>query len=109
MAKPQGGRRPGVCLTVRSALTFRALDVARDRQRCNRASGVAPRMDTTNRGQFLAALTALAAATVRPAAAQSWPTKPVRVIVPFAAGGNTDGIARLIGQRLADTLTQQLE
>jgi tripartite-type tricarboxylate transporter receptor subunit TctC len=62
-------------------------------------------MTDTNRRQFLAA--ALAAATVRPAAAQSWPTKPVRLIVPFPAGGNTDGIARLIGQRLAQALGQQ--
>jgi tripartite-type tricarboxylate transporter receptor subunit TctC len=34
--------------------------------------------------------------------AQAWPQKPVTVIVPFAAGGNTDGIARMAAQRLSD-------
>lgn len=34
--------------------------------------------------------------------AQVWPQKPVTVIVPFAAGGNTDGIARMAAQRLSE-------
>ena len=34
------------------------------------------------------------------AQAQAWPQRPVTVIVPFAAGGNTDGIARMTAQRL---------
>jgi len=41
------------------------------------------------------------------AAAQAWPTKPVRVVVPFAAGGGTDSIARALGQKLADPFGQQ--
>ena len=36
------------------------------------------------------------------ARAQSWPQKPVTVIVPFAAGGNTDGIGRMSAQWLGD-------
>ncbi len=40
-------------------------------------------------------------------AADAWPQRPVKVIVPFAAGGNTDGIARVVGQRLSDTLGEQ--
>jgi tripartite-type tricarboxylate transporter receptor subunit TctC len=42
------------------------------------------------------------------AGAQAYPAKPVRVIVPFAAGGGADYISRLLGQRLADPLGQQI-
>jgi tripartite-type tricarboxylate transporter receptor subunit TctC len=38
--------------------------------------------------------------------AQNWPDRPVKLLVPFAAGGNTDGIARLVGQHLAESLGQ---
>jgi tripartite-type tricarboxylate transporter receptor subunit TctC len=38
------------------------------------------------------------------ALADTWPDRPVRLIVPFAAGGNTDSIARMIGQSLSETL-----
>jgi tripartite-type tricarboxylate transporter receptor subunit TctC len=41
------------------------------------------------------------------AGAQSYPTKPVRIIVPFAAGGNLDVLARTIGQALSKTWGQQ--
>ena len=34
-------------------------------------------------------------------AQDAWPTKPVRMVVPFAAGGSTDVIARMVGQRLS--------
>lgn len=40
------------------------------------------------------------AALVAPAPAADWPTRPVTVIVPFGAGGNTDMMARLAAQRL---------
>lgn len=36
--------------------------------------------------------------------AQNWPSKPIRILVPFAAGGNTDSIARVTGEALARKL-----
>jgi tripartite-type tricarboxylate transporter receptor subunit TctC len=39
---------------------------------------------------------------------QAYPVRPVRVIVPFAAGGNTDLTARLIGAKLSDVFGQQI-
>jgi tripartite-type tricarboxylate transporter receptor subunit TctC len=41
-----------------------------------------------------------------PASAQNWPTRPVRIIVPFAAGGPADVFARYIAQRLQEPLGQ---
>ena len=55
-------------------------------------------------GRTLAVLaTAVAAAT---AVAQEFPTKPIRLIVPFAAGGATDIIARTVGQKMAEQMGQ---
>jgi tripartite-type tricarboxylate transporter receptor subunit TctC len=45
-------------------------------------------------------------AVALPASAQTYPDKPVRFVVPYAAGGNTDVLARLIGQRLSEKLGQ---
>ena len=42
-----------------------------------------------------------------PAAAQAWPQRPPKILVPFAAGGNIDVMARLAGARLGETLGQQ--
>jgi tripartite-type tricarboxylate transporter receptor subunit TctC len=42
------------------------------------------------------------------AAAQAYPTKPVRLIVPFAAGGTTDIVARIVGERMSAALGQQV-
>lgn len=54
-------------------------------------------------------ITLLAVLPNAPASAQAeaWPQKLVTIIVPFAAGGNTDGIARIIAQRLGEELGQQ--
>jgi tripartite-type tricarboxylate transporter receptor subunit TctC len=48
---------------------------------------------------FLAIATVLAPAT--PLSAMDWPAKPVTVVVPFGAGGNTDMMARLAAQHLS--------
>jgi tripartite-type tricarboxylate transporter receptor subunit TctC len=52
---------------------------------------------------------AMFAAALAPSvvAAQSWPTRPVTVIVPFPAGGATDLLARALGQELGEKLGQQ--
>jgi len=61
------------------------------------------------RRQFLAmaAVTAAAAVLPRAAFAQTYPTRPVRIIVGFPAGTSSDITARLIGQRLSEQLGQQ--
>jgi tripartite-type tricarboxylate transporter receptor subunit TctC len=50
---------------------------------------------------------ALLCAVAGAASAQSWPAKPVRVIVPFAPGGGADLTARPISQKLSENLGQQ--
>ncbi len=56
-----------------------------------------------------AALLLLAAACLPGlAGAQAWPNRPIRLIVPFAAGGGADNAARIVGQRLAARLGQPI-
>src|SRR4051812_40563801 len=40
--------------------------------------------------------------------AQPFPTKPIRMIVPFPAGGTTDIVARLVGARMQETMGQPI-
>src|SRR5712691_10161469 len=49
---------------------------------------------------------ALAMATSAALAQDSWPNKPIRVIVPFTAGGAADVSARVVGARLGEALKQ---
>ena len=49
---------------------------------------------------------ALLLASLGPAAAQNFPDKPVSLVVPFAAGGSTDVVARTLGQRMSEIWAQ---
>jgi tripartite-type tricarboxylate transporter receptor subunit TctC len=48
------------------------------------------------------------AVSLRPTFAQAWPTRPVRVVVPYAPGGSTDTVARITADRLSRTWGQQV-
>jgi tripartite-type tricarboxylate transporter receptor subunit TctC len=64
-------------------------------------------MKTRTRNRACAAI-AIAATLALPeiAAAQEWPAKPVKIVVPFAPGGGSDFIARYIARRLTEELKQ---
>ena len=49
----------------------------------------------------------LACSAASAAQAQTYPDRPVKILVPYAAGGNTDVISRLIGARLSEVFNQQ--
>ncbi|MDP1536196.1 MAG: tripartite tricarboxylate transporter substrate binding protein [Burkholderiales bacterium] len=55
----------------------------------------------------IATMTAILALTI-PVHAQNYPTKTVRMIIPFAAGGNTDIIGRIFAPKMAEILGQQV-
>jgi tripartite-type tricarboxylate transporter receptor subunit TctC len=66
---------------------------------------VKPAMRT--RRACLTSCAALAAlALLRPASAHTWPQRPVRIVVPFPAGGNSDGITRIVAQHLGAAFGQ---
>lgn len=56
---------------------------------------------------FAAALAGLAV-TQAPAVAQTWPERPITLLVPFAPGGPSDAIARLVGDSMSKTFKQQV-
>jgi tripartite-type tricarboxylate transporter receptor subunit TctC len=55
---------------------------------------------------LIAGLAALACAFSMPAIAQTYPSKPVKIVVGYAAGGAVDIVARTVGQSLATSMGQ---
>lgn len=60
------------------------------------------------RRRTLVLLALTAACAGGPAASADYPVKPVRLVVPFASGGGTDMVARMIGARLTESWGQQI-
>jgi tripartite-type tricarboxylate transporter receptor subunit TctC len=58
--------------------------------------------------RILLAALALLGLMVDPASAQTYPSRPITVIVPFAAGGPTDIVARIVAEHMSRTLGQQV-
>ena len=54
----------------------------------------------------LIAIAGMLGAALRPAAAEDWPTRPITLVVSFAAGGSTDFVGRSIAQHLTEVLGQ---
>lgn len=61
-----------------------------------------------NRRQVTSGALAALAASAAPALAQSWPARPIRFVVPLAAGGGVDMMARILAEKLGDALGQRV-
>jgi len=75
-----------------------------------RANGFPPTQmfAVTRRGALAGAGALISSLGAAPAMAQSWPDRPVRLIVPYAAGGPTDVVARLLAERMSASLSQRV-
>ncbi len=68
----------------------------------------ASRLHAFNTFNGLAALALLTASQAVLAQTANYPSKPIKLIVPYAAGGPTDIVARVVGQKLTERINQQL-
>src|ERR1700682_1369888 len=67
-----------------------------------------PKEKTMHRVVKQGTFTVILAVATATAIAQTYPTKPIRAVVGFAAGGSTDVIARVVSQKLSANLGQQI-
>jgi tripartite-type tricarboxylate transporter receptor subunit TctC len=58
--------------------------------------------------KWIVAIVATVLAAVGVARASNWPTRPITMVVPFAAGGPTDVVGRILAERLGDVLKRQV-
>src|SRR5215831_6769291 len=58
--------------------------------------------------RFVAVAGLVSLTCIAPAFAQDWPTRPVTMVVPFAAGGPADTVARILAPGLSELLGQQI-
>ena len=73
----------------------------------NEREDLAPNRSVRRNGLFGTLVMAIALASTWASAEDAYPSKPVRIIVSFAAGGPTDIVARVMGARMAELLGQQ--
>jgi hypothetical protein len=57
---------------------------------------------------FVAAVLSLTALSAEPVVSQAYPSRPITIVVPFAAGGPLDTLARILSQRLGAELGQSI-
>jgi tripartite-type tricarboxylate transporter receptor subunit TctC len=67
-----------------------------------------PRSRSASRRILTAIIAVASACSAHAAFAQSYPSKPIRILVPFAPGGGSDVIARIAGQKLTEATGQQV-
>src|SRR5262249_34226427 len=66
------------------------------------------RQERRVRKTLSASLLVAALGLIVPAYAQTYPTKPITIVVPFAAGGPSDAVARILGERMRTSLGQPI-
>ena len=59
-------------------------------------------------GMFRAVAAALLAVVAGAASAQTWPARPVKLVVPFSPGAGTDALSRIVAQKMSEGLGQQI-